>query len=289
MQGAEFDRLRDEEVLAYMPPAWVGQNMFSYAQWLVCAHVVNCPESAETVLIDMKEIGPMFMTVLHDLNRFIETSNWYVGLTDGQLERVHRDAFARAYPAGATVCSRGSTAAHWLGVIDGILKVDTVSIEGRSTTFAGVPAGAWFGEGAVLKGEARPYAVVAIRDSVVAFLPRATFQWLIDDSRPFSRWVIDQLNARLGHYVALIESLRFQEAPQRIAYCLAEMFNPQLFPTTQTRLALSQDELAKLSGLSRQHTNRALQDLEHLALLRTRYGVIEVLDLPALHAFAHKH
>ena len=58
--GAEFDRLRDEEVLAYMPPAWVGQNMFSYAQWLVCAHVVNCPESAETVLIDMKEIGPTF-------------------------------------------------------------------------------------------------------------------------------------------------------------------------------------------------------------------------------------
>lgn len=58
--GAEFDQLDSEEVLAYMPPAWVGQNMFSYAQWLVCGHVVNCPESAETVLIDMKEIGPTF-------------------------------------------------------------------------------------------------------------------------------------------------------------------------------------------------------------------------------------
>ncbi|HEX2547502.1 MAG TPA: AMP-binding protein [Ramlibacter sp.] len=58
--GAEFDKLANEEVLAYMPPAWVGQNMFSYAQWLTCAHVVNCPESADTVLIDLKEIGPTF-------------------------------------------------------------------------------------------------------------------------------------------------------------------------------------------------------------------------------------
>ena len=59
--GAEFDHLsRNEDVLAYMPPAWVGQNIFSYAQWLVCGYVVNCPESAATVTIDLKEIGPTY-------------------------------------------------------------------------------------------------------------------------------------------------------------------------------------------------------------------------------------
>ncbi|WP_418316817.1 AMP-dependent synthetase/ligase [Piscinibacter sakaiensis] len=59
--GAEFDKLsHDEEVLAYLPPAWIGQNIFSYAQWLVCGYVVNCPESAETVMIDLKEIGPTY-------------------------------------------------------------------------------------------------------------------------------------------------------------------------------------------------------------------------------------
>ncbi|TFZ01354.1 AMP-dependent synthetase/ligase [Ramlibacter rhizophilus] len=59
--GAEFDRLTErEEVLAYMPPAWVGQNIFSYAQWLACGYVVNCPESAATVNIDLKEIGPTY-------------------------------------------------------------------------------------------------------------------------------------------------------------------------------------------------------------------------------------
>jgi long-chain acyl-CoA synthetase len=59
--GARFDKLGpDEEVLAYLPPAWIGQNIFSYAQWLVCGYVVNCPESASTVTIDLKEIGPTY-------------------------------------------------------------------------------------------------------------------------------------------------------------------------------------------------------------------------------------
>ncbi len=59
--GASFDKLTaEEEVLAYLPPAWIGQNIFSYAQWLACGYVVNCPESSGTVMIDLKEIGPTY-------------------------------------------------------------------------------------------------------------------------------------------------------------------------------------------------------------------------------------
>ncbi|RYX96475.1 MAG: long-chain fatty acid--CoA ligase [Comamonadaceae bacterium] len=59
--GADFDKLTSaEEVLAYLPPAWVGQNIFSYGQWLACGYVVNCPESAATVNIDLKEVGPTY-------------------------------------------------------------------------------------------------------------------------------------------------------------------------------------------------------------------------------------
>ncbi|MDG0856048.1 AMP-binding protein [Roseateles puraquae] len=59
--GQRFDQLTDrEEVLAYLPPAWIGQNIFSFSQWLVCGYVVNCPESASTVSIDLKEVGPTY-------------------------------------------------------------------------------------------------------------------------------------------------------------------------------------------------------------------------------------
>jgi len=69
-QGALIDRSRaacvlegltdEEEVLAYLPPAWIGQNIFSYAQAYVAGFCVNCPESPETVAGDMREIGPTY-------------------------------------------------------------------------------------------------------------------------------------------------------------------------------------------------------------------------------------
>jgi long-chain acyl-CoA synthetase len=59
--GAAMENLTDrEEVLAYLPMAWIGQNIFSYTQWLVCGFTVNCPESAATVMADMREIGPTY-------------------------------------------------------------------------------------------------------------------------------------------------------------------------------------------------------------------------------------
>ena len=59
--GRDFDQLtHNDEVLAYLPPAWIGQNIFSFAQWLATGYVVNCPESAGTVQIDLREVGPTY-------------------------------------------------------------------------------------------------------------------------------------------------------------------------------------------------------------------------------------
>jgi long-chain acyl-CoA synthetase len=59
--GAAFDKLTAaDEVLSYLPMAWVGDNLFSYAQALVTGFTVNCPESGETVMNDLREIGPTY-------------------------------------------------------------------------------------------------------------------------------------------------------------------------------------------------------------------------------------
>lgn len=50
----------NEEVLSYLPMAWVGDHLFSYAQAMVAGFAVSCPESSETVMIDMREIGPTY-------------------------------------------------------------------------------------------------------------------------------------------------------------------------------------------------------------------------------------
>jgi len=59
--AAEMEGLNDADVvLAYLPPAWIGQNIFSYAQPFVTGYCICCPESAETVMTDMREIGPTY-------------------------------------------------------------------------------------------------------------------------------------------------------------------------------------------------------------------------------------
>jgi len=57
----EFDGFTpDDEVLSYLPMAWVGDHLFSYGQAMVAGFTVNCPESSETVMTDMREIGPTY-------------------------------------------------------------------------------------------------------------------------------------------------------------------------------------------------------------------------------------
>ncbi|MBP8138444.1 MAG: AMP-binding protein [Alicycliphilus sp.] len=59
--AAEVDKLGPgDSIISYLPPAWVGDHLFSLAQWLVAGYTINCPESASTVSIDMREIGPTY-------------------------------------------------------------------------------------------------------------------------------------------------------------------------------------------------------------------------------------
>jgi CRP/FNR family cyclic AMP-dependent transcriptional regulator len=213
---------------------------------------------------------------------FLAASSWMAVLGAEQRQRIKDEVSIRRFRAGETVCLRNSPALHWLGVAEGMLKLENIAEDGRASTFAGVPSGAWFGEGAVLKGEPRPYTVVAIQDSVVVFLPRQAFLGLLESSLAFSRWLIDQLNARLAHYVALVENLRLNSTTARVAYCLSELFNPQLYPNTSAKLAISQMDIARLSGLSRQAANKALHELQDSGLVRIGYGTVEVLDLAKL-------
>src|SRR4029077_874815 len=59
--GAEFDHLTGaDSILSYLPMAWVGDHLFSYAQWLYAGFTINCPESGDTVMTDLREIGPTY-------------------------------------------------------------------------------------------------------------------------------------------------------------------------------------------------------------------------------------
>lgn len=210
---------------------------------------------------------------------------WARTLSSEQLLRVERETSERFIEAGAFVCKQGDPVEHWMGVTDGLLKMSSVSPAGKAVTFTGMLAGGWFGEGSLLKTEVRRYDVVALRDSHVAFMPRATFNWLLDTSIPFNRFLLKQLNARLGLFIALVEYDRMLDTDARVARCLAALFNADLNPAGGTQLQISQGEIGYLCSTSRQRANQALQVLEKAGLLQLDYGGLTILDLEGLRRF----
>jgi CRP/FNR family transcriptional regulator, cyclic AMP receptor protein len=209
-------------------------------------------------------------------------ARWALVLDEEQIRRVEADLVVREFAAGALVCRKGTPVEAWIGVLDGLVKISSVSPEGKLVTFAGVPAGGWFGEGSVLKDEMRQYDVVALRASRIGLMPRETFLWLLGGSIAFNRFLLTQLNERLAQFIATVEFDRLLDPDARVARCIAQLFNPCLYPDTTARLQISQEEIGYLSGVSRQRVNQALQNLERAGLARVEYGAVTVLDVPGL-------
>jgi len=221
----------------------------------------------------------------HTLLEHLPSTIWARTLTPAEMDRVQADCFEQFVPRGGFVCRKGEAIENWIGIIEGLVKINNFSPEGKNVTFAGVPTGGWFGEGSLLKNEARKYDVMALRDTRVARMPRATFEWLLDVSLPFTRFLLMQLNERLGQFIGLVENDRTLDMDTRVARCLAAMFNSHLYPGLEKLIQISQEELGYLSGTSRQRANQALQLLEREGLVRLDYGGIRVLDLEGLRHF----
>jgi long-chain acyl-CoA synthetase len=104
---AATERLKDTDVaLAYLPPGWIGQNLFSYVQPMVVGYCVCCPESSETMLADMREIGPTYLLATP---RMLATliSQVQVRLEDaGRINRaLYRGCMALARRVGPRILS----------------------------------------------------------------------------------------------------------------------------------------------------------------------------------------
>jgi len=212
---------------------------------------------------------------------------WLRLLAGDERQRAVDDLrIAQASP-GEFVCRVGRPATYWFGVVDGLLKMSTDNAEGQTMTFTGVPPGGWFGEGTALKREVYRYNIQPLRKSLVAGLHVDTFHWLLDHSIGFNRFVMNQLNERLGQFIAAREIDRLTNPDIRVARSLASLFNPVLYPGVGQVLRITQQELGYLVGLSRQRVNEALTTLAAQGSIRVEYGGLRILDLGALRSHVY--
>ena len=215
----------------------------------------------------------------------LRRTNWAQTLSDEDFARAREGSTERLVPTGGYVCRKGEPVEHWHGVIEGLAKMSSDWATGKTASFTGIAAGGWFGEGSMLKSEPRRYDVIALRDTRIVCVRRDTFHWLLDNSIAFNRFIINQINERLGLFIGLLESERLLDVDARVARTMAALFHPVLQPEIESRIAISQEEIGYLAGVSRQRVNRALRTLEDAGFLTTEYGGVTVLDLEGLRRF----
>jgi CRP/FNR family transcriptional regulator, cyclic AMP receptor protein len=209
--------------------------------------------------------------------------DWLHVLAPAERDRVGRALRVLDVEPGERICRHGRSPTWWFGVLDGLLKMNNDRESGHSITHMGVAPGAWFGEGTLLKREPYRYNIDALRRSRVAGLPIDEFHALLDVSLPFTRLIMNQLNERLGVFIALREIDR-SDPDQRVAATLAQLVHPVVRSARGGLVKITQQELGDLAGLSRQRVNLALQNLQDKGCLRIEYGGVRVLDMAGLHA-----
>ncbi len=129
------------------------------------------------------------------------TVPWLQCLLPGDRDAVLADLRVAPVEAGERVCRTGGRAHFWLGVVDGMLMATNGDAGGPMTSFTGLSAGSWFGEGTLLRGERWRYDVLALRPGTVAGIGSRLFAELLDRSVAFNRYLMNQLNERLAQFI----------------------------------------------------------------------------------------
>jgi CRP/FNR family transcriptional regulator, cyclic AMP receptor protein len=131
------------------------------------------------------------------LRLFIQSSVWGAQLAEAEVQRVLASAREAVVPKGACVVRAGDRADHWVGLMDGIVVQMVVSGDGEATVLTAAGAGAWFGEGTLMKQGRWGYDAIARKEAKVALVPASTFRWLMEVSLPFNQFIARLLNDRL--------------------------------------------------------------------------------------------
>jgi CRP-like cAMP-binding protein len=125
----------------------------------------------------------MFTAHTPSIDRFLSHQKWFRDLSAQARHAVLTPSFAIRCSKGDIVLPAQQTVTGWYGVVQGLVKIESTSGTQQST-FVGLGQGAWFGEGAILKKEARQYNVVALRDSVLVCVPSTVFEMLLARAWP---------------------------------------------------------------------------------------------------------
>jgi CRP-like cAMP-binding protein len=182
-------------------------------------------------------------------------------------------------PKGSVIFLQGDTAAEFYVVYKGSVTGLFSNPDGRELVVDEIRAGRFFGELALLTDQPRSMSLIAREKCELILVPRAAFAALLEDEPRLARNLLKALAERLYRSAERERALAFMDAPARLAQLLLQL-NDQASDIGY--ITVSQEELARRTGLTRQTVAKNLGRWRRSGWLLTGRGKIVLLNLKAL-------
>jgi CRP/FNR family transcriptional regulator, cyclic AMP receptor protein len=209
----------------------------------------------------------------------------FARLTDDQLGLLARSVGSQAFERGETIFHQGSIGGMLYIVVSGQVRIYTTDEAGQELTVRILKAGDFFGELALLDGQPRSASVVAMCKTLALTLHRAVFMHIIDTCPPIAASLLEAMASRLRNATVQAGHLANHSASQRVVrqlHQLASSYGIDDDGSIRIDLHLTQDDLASLSGTTRETVNRVLSSLRDQGLIRVKRARVSVLNLAEL-------
>jgi CRP-like cAMP-binding protein len=215
----------------------------------------------------------------------IERNRLFRGLPSATLDRIAELALRRAYRKGETIFAQSDPGDGLYGVVTGRVRISASSPDGKELFLNIMEPGDAFGEIALLDGRQRTATACATAPSDVLLIVRDHFLALLRREPELVTHLLELLCQRLRWMSGLTEESALLPVPARLARRLLSLVNLHGQATAKgIRLAISQEEVARFVGLSRQIVNQHLQHWKGQGWVALGRGSITIVDPDALQA-----
>lgn len=207
-------------------------------------------------------------------------------LTDPQLRLLGTSLGSHRFERGTTVFHQGSEGDLLYLIVQGQVRIYTISQLGQELSVKICRDGDFFGELSLLDGQPRSASAVAMRSTTTLTLHRQAFREAIRTMPDIAVTVLEELSARLRRTNTYIEHLASHSAPQRVVRTLLDLAEQHGIGepdgARRINLHLTQDDIASLAGTTRETVNRVLSGLRGQGLIQIERARVSVLNLPQL-------
>jgi CRP/FNR family transcriptional regulator, cyclic AMP receptor protein len=221
--------------------------------------------------------------------RNIENGTWFARLSAPLREDILSRAVVRRVSGGALLSARGDSAAEWIGVAKGAVRVSSVSLAGKQISLTYIEPGVWFGDIALFDGLPRTHDANAHGETTLLVVRKPDFQQLLSLHVELYDALLRLNCRRLRLMFDAVEDLATKPLAARLAkqiLLLARSYGTQHGDEIRIGLALAQEDLAQLLGASRQRVNQELKGFERAGAVRIEPSRLVVLSRDGLMAIA---